>query len=204
MKPIILASTSPRRKAILRITGLRFRAVGSDVEEDMMLPLAPRELAKRLSRDKAEAVARRLPHHIVIGADTFVTLGNRVLGKPHTPIKARAMLRAISGQTVGIVTGFTIIHTESARMVSRAVTTSLRIKRLSEQEIRDYVRTKEPLDKAGAFAIQGIGATLIERINGDYFAALGLPLFALVKELKKFDDIDVLANYTKTTLSRKR
>lgn len=186
MRQIILASTSPRRKEILSKTGLKFTVVASDFEEDMTLELKPLALAKYLSRGKAEAVARKYTNHIVIAADTFVALGQELLGKPKTVPDAKCMLKKISGRSLSIITGYTIIDTATKKRLSRAVTTKALIKKLSAAEIERYVKTNEPLDKAGAFAIQGVGAVMIKKINGDFYGAVGLPLFDLAESLKKF------------------
>ena len=186
MKKISLASTSPRRQEILSNSGLKFTAVASNYKEDMNLKLTPLALAKFLSKNKALAIIGHYPNHIIIGADTFVVLNNKLLGKPHTANKAKKMLKMISGKSLSIITGFTIIDTPSNKSVSRAVETRVSIKKLTDKEITAYVKTREPLDKAGAFAIQGRGAMLIKKISGDYFNAVGLPLFGLLQELKKF------------------
>lgn len=186
MTNIILASTSPRRKELLAITGLKFQAVASDYEEDMTKKMKPLALARYLSFGKANALTDQLRKHIIIGADTFVALGDSLLGKPKTPKEARDMLRRISGKTVSIITGYTIIDTENKKKISRAVETKVMFKKMSEKEIAAYVKTKEPLDKAGAFAIQGMGAIFIKKIEGDYLGAVGLPLYSLVKDLEIF------------------
>lgn len=186
MIKIILASTSPRRKEIFAKTGLKFSVVPSHYKEDMNSKRKPGELAKFLSRGKAENVAKKFKNGIVIGADTFVALKNELLGKPKNRAEAVRMLKKVSGKPVSIITGYTIIDTASGKRESRAVETKLYIKKLSSQEIRNYIKTKEPLDKAGAFAIQGIGAVLIERIEGDFLGAMGLPLYDLSKSLIKF------------------
>jgi len=186
MKTIILASTSPRRKEILSKSGLKFRTVASDYEEDMNSKLKPLELAKHLSKGKAQAVVRQFRNHIIIGADTFIALGNDLLGKPHTNPQAKKMLMQISGKSLSVITGFTIIDTGSGKTISKAIETKVFIKKLTDKEINNYVKSKEPLDKAGAFAIQGLGAMIVRKIEGDYFNIMGLPLFDLVQTLKKF------------------
>jgi len=181
---VILASTSPRRKELMQILGIPFTAVESGYQEDMRLKKEPKALVQFLSYKKAEAVAEKNSDALVIAADTIVFLGRQVLGKPHASVAASRMLRQISGRKIGIVTGLTVMH--GKRHKNAAVTTTLNIKKLSPSEIRAYVATGEPLDKAGAFAIQGIGSVLIEKIQGDFFAAVGLPLFSLAKLLKEF------------------
>jgi septum formation protein len=186
MKKIILASTSPRRKEILSLIGVKFQVVASDYEEDMTLKMKPTELAKLLSKGKAQALAKKYFKHIIIGADTFVIHNNKLMGKPTSKSDAKRMLTKISGEKLVILTGFTIIDTESNKTISKSVKTNAYIKKLTPKEIDNYIKTKEPLDKAGAFAIQGIGSMIIRKIEGDFFSAVGLPLFSLAQELKKF------------------
>jgi septum formation protein len=191
MKKIVLASASPRRKEILEITGLKFSVCVSDYEEDLNLKLNPRELARFLSRKKAETVAHKYRDTIIIAADTFIVFKNKLLGKPRDDREAEKMLKMLNGKAHSVITGFTIIDTGSGKKLSRSVETKVYFKRLSLNEIRAYVRSKEPLDKAGAYAIQGIGAVFIEKIEGDYFNVVGLPLCALAEGLKRFG-VDVL------------
>jgi septum formation protein len=186
MKKLILASTSLGRKEILAKTGLRFGIIKSNYKEDMSRKVTPSRLAEFLSFKKAEAVVKNCPKSVIIGADTFIVLGNKLLGKPHTPKEAFKMLRKINGKTLEVITGFTIIDADSNKKISRSVSTKVFIKKLSKTEISNYVKTKEPLDKAGAFGIQGKGALLIKKIEGDYFNVIGLPLNALVEELRRF------------------
>lgn len=186
MRKIILASTSPRRKELLEKTGLKFEVVGNDYEEDMTLKLKPKELAKFLSMGKAKSVAAKYENAIIVAADTFIAYKDKVLGKPHTPEQARKTLKMLSGKAHSVITGFTVIDTVSGKKVSMAVETKVYFKRLSDTEINGYIKSKEPLDKAGAYAIQGLGAVLVEKIDGDFFNVMGLPINALVRELVKF------------------
>lgn len=186
MKEIILASASPRRKDILSITGLRFSICESDYKEDISLPLRPRALARFLSCKKAEAVAHKYKNAIIIAADTFIVFKDRLLGKPHTDKEAGKMLRLLNGKAHSVITGFTIMDTANAKTISRSVETKVYFRKLGMDEIRAYVRSKEPLDKAGAYAVQGLGAVFIERIDGDFFNVMGLPLCALTEGLKEF------------------
>lgn len=185
-RKIILASNSPRRKELLERLGLKFEIVASDYEEDMSLQMHPMELAKFLSHGKAEVVAEKYKNRIIIAADTFVALKYELLGKPHTEIEARKMLQKISGKIVSIVTGYTVIDSATNKKISKAVEAKVHIKKLTAEEIENYIKTKEPLDKAGAFAVQGIGSVIIKRIDGDFFGIVGLPLYDLAKSLKKF------------------
>jgi len=186
MKKIILASTSPRRKEIFQKTGLKFQVASSRYEEDMTARKNPKALAKFLSLGKAQSVVGRFKNAIIISADSFVVLNNKFLGKPKSKAEAAKMLRKVSGKTLLIITGYSIIDTSSGKKESKAVETKLYLKKLSEKTIQNYIKTGEPLDKAGAFAIQGIGATLIKRIEGDFLGAMGLPLYELSISLKKF------------------
>jgi septum formation protein len=186
MKKIILASASQRRKDILKKTGLNFSVCTSDYKEDINLPLKPRALAKFLSRKKAEAVAHKYKNAIIIAADTFIVFKNRLLGKPHTDKEAEKMLNMLNGKTHSVITGFTIMDTAGKKILSRSVETKVYFKKLGGKEINAYVRTKEPLDKAGAYAIQGLGAVFIKKIDGDFLNVVGLPLRALTQTLKKF------------------
>jgi len=186
-RKIILASTSPRRKELLEKTGLEFKVVSSDYEEDMTLKMRPRALAKFLSCGKAEAVAKKYKNHIIIAADTFVALDERLLGKPRDEKEAENMLEDISGKAVSLITGYTVIDTANNKKISKISEAKVFIKKLSKEEIQNYIKTKEPLDKAGAFAVQGIGAVIVRKIEGDFFGIMGLPLYDLAQTLKKFD-----------------
>ncbi|MEC4684321.1 MAG: Maf family protein [Nitrospirota bacterium] len=187
MRKIILASASPRRREILGITGLKFAVSEGDYEEDLDLSLRPRELARFLSRKKAESVAHRYKNAIIIAADTFIVFRDRFLGKPHTAKEAEKMLGALSGKAHSVITGFTIMDTgDGGKRLSKSVETKVYFKKLDRKEIIAYVRSKEPLDKAGAYAIQGLGAVFVRKIDGDFFNVMGLPLYALTESLKKF------------------
>ena len=186
MKKIILASASPRRREILKLTGLKFSVCAGSYEEDLDLPLRPRELARHLSSKKAEAVAKKYRNAIVIAADTFIVFKDRLLGKPRNEKDAEKMLTMLNGKSHSVITGFTIIDTGDNKTLSRSVSTMVYFKKLSREDIRAYVRTKEPLDKAGAYAVQGLGAVFVEKINGDFFNVMGLPLCVLSESLKKF------------------
>ena len=186
MRKIILASASPRRKEILKKTGLNFSVCDSDYKEDINLPLKPRALAKFLSRKKAEAVAHKYKNAIIIAADTFIVFKNRLLGKPHTDKEAEKMLNMLNGKAHSVITGFTIMDTAGGKILSRSVLTRVYFKKLGRTEINAYIKSKEPLDKAGAYAIQGLGSIFIKRIDGDFLNVAGLPLRALTQNLKKF------------------
>jgi septum formation protein len=189
---IILASASPRRKDLLALAGLNFRTDASDYEEDLGLRLPPRDLARHLSREKARAVSKKYHDALVIAADTFIVFGNRLLGKPRTDKEAARMLAMLSGKPHAVITGYTVLDTKTEKSISRSVETKVWFRKLSPAGIRAYVKTKEPLDKAGAYAIQGLGSLMVKKIEGDYFNVIGLPLASLADTLKKFG-ISVLA-----------
>jgi septum formation protein len=191
MKQIVLASASPRRRELLEKLGLSFKVEPSNFAENLSTGMEPNALAREISLGKADSVAGKYSDAIIIGADTFIILGNRIMGKPDTADEAREMLQDISGRSHSVITGFTIIDTASGKIVSQSVETKVYIKQLTPEEIDAYIKTGEPLDKAGAYAIQGLGALLVERIEGDYCNVIGLPLFALMKALKEFG-IDIL------------
>ena len=182
---IILASQSPRRRELLGQVGLTFEIVSPEVDEAQYGGLPPRELVQTLSRAKALDAARRVPAgSLVLGADTVVVLDEQALGKPDGPEGARAMLTALSGRTHEVWTGFTLcrdgaVHTE-------AVATEVTFRALAPEEIDRYVATGEPLDKAGAYGIQGRGALLVAQIRGDYSNVVGLPLCAVGQALRRF------------------
>jgi len=189
-KKIILASGSPRRKELLEKAGISFEVLVSEYEEDMTLPLSPGELVKYLSRGKAETVAKKHTGAIIISADTIVVYRDTVLGKPHTENRAREMLRLLSGKQHSVFTGFTIILKDEEKIISRAVESKVFFKTLSEEEINEYILTGEPLEKAGAYAVQMLGQKFIQKIEGDIPNIIGLPITEILKELQEnFDFI---------------
>ncbi len=186
MKPIILASKSPRRKDLLEQIGISFEIDPSDYQEEKDLNLKPHEFAKYLSLQKAKNVAIRHKDSIIIAADTFVVFEGKILGKPSSEETARKMLTKMSGKPHSVITGFTIIDTKTNKIVSKSIETKIYFKNLSPEEINSYIASGEPMDKAGSYAIQGLGGILIEKIEGDHYNVVGLPLTALVEELKNF------------------
>jgi septum formation protein len=185
-RQIILASSSPRRKELLEKIGLSFKVDAGTFDEGTCSGLDSHTLAQKISLGKALSVAGKYMNAIIIGADTFVIVGNVMMGKPDDEDEACAMLKAISGRSHNVITGFAIIDTASGKTVSRVVETKVYIRRLTVEEIDAYIRTGEPLGKAGAYAIQGLGALFVERIEGDYYNVVGLPLCALMNTLKEF------------------
>ena len=168
------------------MTGLKFSVDAGDYEEDMDLPLKPRQLARFLSSEKARAIAVKHTDALVIAADTFIVFKDHLLGKPHTREEARRMLLLLNGRAHSVITGFTIIDTRSKKKLSRSVETRVFFRKLTDKEISSYISTEEPLDKAGAYAIQETGAVIVRKIEGDYFNVMGLPLSSLTEALKKF------------------
>ncbi len=187
MRKIILASLSPRRRESLKKLRLPFTTEGSGHEENLKLKLKPHDLAKHLALRKAEAVAKRHRDAVIIGADTIIILKGRVLGKPKSAADARKMLARLSGKVHTVITGFAIIDTKIGKKVSKAAETQVYFRKLTGREIAEYVRTGEPLDMAGSYAIQGLGAVFIKKIEGDYYTVVGLPLAALSEILSRFD-----------------
>jgi septum formation protein len=185
-RKIILASASPRRKELLEKIGLKFTVDPSDFREDLRSDLKPEGLAKYLSIGKASSIALKYPDAIVIAADTIGVLRGKIIGKPHTEEQARHMLLTLSGKSHRVITGFTIIDSASQKSITRIVETRVYIKQMSLMEIFHYVQTGEPLDKAGAYAIQGLGSVIVKKIVGDYYNVMGLPLNSLVESLKEF------------------
>jgi septum formation protein len=186
MQKLILASSSPRRKALLEQVGLEFVVDPSRYKEDMSLTVEPKTLARILARGKAFDVAQRHKEGLVIGADTFLAFEGAVIGKPKSERDAVLMLERLAGRTHSVVSGVAVIDAATEREEIRAVETLVTFRDLSQEEIDEYVATGEPLDKAGAYGIQGRGATLIERIEGDYFNVVGLPLATLIEMLRLF------------------
>jgi len=186
MQKIILASQSPRRRDLLKQIGLEFEIDPSNYEEDMTLDMEPRKLAEYLSLGKTKDVAQRHKDSIIISADTIIAVDNEVFGKPKTPEKAKYMLQKLSGRAHSVITGFTIINTEINKQISKSVETKVYFKNISEEEMDAYIATGEPLDKGGGYAIQGMAALFVEKIEGDYFNIVGLPIIALTDELKNF------------------
>ncbi len=183
---IVLASASPRRKELLEQIGLQFTVDPSDYPEDAFFEMKPAERARQVSLEKARSVATRHKDALVIAADSLIVLKDQVLGKPHDASEAKRMLKSLSGRAHTGITGFTVLDSKSGKSESRSVKTKVFMRKLSDKEIDAYVASGEPLDKAGAYGIQGVGAVLIDRIEGDYYNVVGLPLASLAEVLKKF------------------
>jgi septum formation protein len=189
-REIILASASPRRAALLRQVGLPFRILPSRLNEEGGAAEIGRESpeahAGRLARAKAEDVAARVGRGLVIGADTLVVSEGIILGKPRDAAEARDMLLRLASRTHQVITGIAVVEAETGRAEVEAAATAVTLRDFAAAEAAAYVATGEPLDKAGAYAIQGRGALLVERIEGDYSNVVGLPLPTLAKLLRGF------------------
>lgn len=183
MKKIILASASPRRKELLETAGIEFEICVTDVDESVPEGTAPADAAKMTAAKKALATAQSHKDDIVIGADTIVVAGGKILGKPKNRADAAAMLAMLSGAEHEVITGVCIACGESVN--SFAQVSKVRFYELTADEIEAYVATGECDDKAGAYGIQGKGCTLVEKIEGDYFNIVGLPVARVVREINK-------------------
>ena len=188
---IVLASQSPRRRELLGKMGLEFTTKAPEIDETALSGLPARQLVEALSREKALWAARQEdPEAIVIGSDTVVVRDGEILGKPASPAQAEEMLASLSGRSHEVCTGITVC--QGGRVVSQVEVTQVTFRHLTPQEIARYVRTGEPMDKAGAYGIQGLGALLVEGIQGDYSAVVGLPVCRLGRILLDFG-VDCLA-----------
>ena len=179
-RKVVLASASPRRRDLLDLIGIKHDVRPADINETMRSGERAADYAERLAREKAEAIAGD-GAEIVIGADTVVVIDGRMLGKPVNEQQAAAMLESLGGRTHTVVTAVAIVV--DGRTSSGVEEVSVTFRPLTLDEITSYVATGEPMDKAGAYGIQGYGATIVERIEGDYFAVMGLPLVRLVRLL---------------------
>ncbi len=181
---VILASGSPRRKQLLEMLGLQFEVWPAQGEEFLPDGIGPEEAVKKLSRQKAASVAKDCaPGDVVIGADTIVWHDGRILGKPRDEQDAARMLSSLSGKVHTVYTGVTVIRDDA--VLSAAEETKVCFRRLSGPEIDAYIKTGEPMDKAGAYGAQGYAALFVEGIEGDFFNVMGLPVCRLGKLLKE-------------------
>lgn len=185
MKKIILASASPRRRELMKLLGVPFDVVVSDFDESLVTLKDPREFAEELSRKKAEIVAQKFENAVIIGADTVVALGSQILGKPKDEKDAERLLNLLSGTEHSIITGYTVMDVSSGSIATRSVVSKVKLKELTRGEVKAYIVTGEPMDKAGAYAVQEKGGLFVERIDGDFFNIVGLPLKNIREELKK-------------------
>ncbi len=185
--PLILASASPRRRDLLKTLGLPFEIITSNVPEDLPPGVSPEEAVRWLARLKAEVVAETLPAGIVIGSDTEVVLDGLLLGKPADQADACRMLRLLRGRPHRVISGIAVFDAAAQRSGATShVTTTVHMRDYTDTEIEAYVATGEPMDKAGAYAIQGQGGALVERIEGCYTNVVGFPLCEVAALLEGF------------------
>lgn len=180
---VVLASGSPRRRQLLDLVGIRHEVQPSDTDETLLSGEIAEAYAERLARAKAASVAEKNPDAVVIGADTIVVIDGIVLGKPQDVGDAERMLGMLSGRSHTVMTAVAVSHL--GRIASSVEMVDVTFLPIDEEEIRAYVATGEPMDKAGAYGIQGYGATVVRRIDGDYFAVMGLSLVRLVALLRE-------------------
>lgn len=186
-KKIVLASTSPQRIMLLKKAGIKFEVIQSNYEEDLTIHKNPHQLTQYLSCEKAKSVAKNINNSVIIAADTIVSLNNILIGKPKDKKEAKKTLQLLSGKVHLVITGFTIFDTDTKKTITQSVETKVYFKALSEKQIDDYIATEEPLNKAGAYGIQGLGKKLIEKIEGDFDNVVGLPLTQLLNNLKLYN-----------------
>jgi septum formation protein len=184
---LVLASASPRRQELLRNAGIPFVVEPTNIPEAAHKGELPRDFAERMAWEKAEAVFRTRPNDFVLGADTIVVLENIILGKPRDAADGARMLRLLSGRTHEVITGVCLMGPDlrTGFQDTRSETTSVTISELSDEDIHAYVATGEPLDKAGAYGIQGMASRWIPHIEGDYFNVVGLPVALALRMLQE-------------------
>ena len=180
---LVLASASPRRQELLRNAGIAFEVQPAHIAEDPLSGESAKDCAERLAREKAQAIAHLRPNDAVLGADTIVVIDGQILGKPADAAGAARMLRLLSGRTHQVITGVCLVVGGQCSVASE--TTSVTMSEISEKEIAGYVAHGEPMDKAGAYAIQGIASRWIPRIEGDYSNVVGLPVALVWRMLKQ-------------------
>ncbi|HMI48015.1 MAG TPA: Maf family protein [Gemmatimonadaceae bacterium] len=179
---VVLASASPRRRDLLNLIGISHEVRPANIDETMRPREVPRRHAERLAREKASVIAKRDSDVITIAADTVVVINRKVLGKPADEADAARMLKMLSGREHTVITAVAVARGKKLRSAIEEV--RVKFRRLRDDEIAAYIATGEPMDKAGAYGIQGFGATIVERVEGDYFAVMGLPLVRLVGLLR--------------------
>jgi septum formation protein len=177
---VVLASQSPRRRELLRLVGIMHEVQPADIDESLIDGESPRTYAERLARTKAKTIERR--DAVTIGSDTIVVVDGDVLGKPANEADAARMLRRLSGRAHIVITA--VAAEWNGKLVSDVEEVGVTFRSLTDAEIEAYIATGEPMDKAGAYGIQGYGATIVERVDGDFFAVMGLPINRLVRLLE--------------------
>ncbi len=192
MRDFVLASASPRRKEIFKQIGIDIKVVESSIKEHFRIDDVPEQITMSLAFQKAIDVSKRVNDAIIIAADTVVVKGNEIIGKPKDKLDARMTLRSLSGKKHDVITGFALVDTNSLIKIVDFELTEVYFKDLDSSEIEAYLEAYEYVDKAGAYAIQGKGSLLVEKINGCYFNVVGLPISKINDSLKKYFDISLL------------
>ncbi len=187
MKKVILASNSPRRHELMKLLGVPFEIVASDFDESSIKTKDPKKLVERLSYEKARVVAKRFKNAIVIGGDTVVVLGKKIIGKPKDKRDAEKTLKLLSGTKHTIITGLTVIDVHSGRKITKSAELVVKMKKLTNKEIEAYVKTGEPMGHAGSYAVNERGGIFVKEVSGDFFSAIGLPLRDLREAMIKFE-----------------
>lgn len=184
---LILASKSPRRKDLLKQVGISFMLCEADFLEEVKEGERAEKAALRFSQTKAEIVANKFPQKTVLAADTLGDFEGKILQKPKDLEEAFLMLKAMAGKTHKIFTAFTILNKALNKEISQISEAEVLMRPFDEKKIKDYLKTKESLDKAGAYAIQGFGASLVKELRGDFYTVVGLPLFEVITALEEFN-----------------
>ena len=182
--PLVLASQSPRRAELIGRLGLRFEVAPADIDESYLPHENPPAHAERLAREKAETIAAARPDALVVGSDTIVVIDGEVLGKPRDGRHAVEMLMRLSGREHEVCTGIAVA--QGGRVESGLERVRVRFRELDARACEEYVATGEPMDKAGAYGIQGFGSAIVECIDGDYFAVMGLPVVRMLLLIERF------------------
>lgn len=190
LEPIILASSSPRRRELLHEANIKFEVMSPTVDESILDGENPMSMVLRLSVEKGDEVAKKFPSRFILAADTTVVLDGEIIGKPESPVDALKTLLKMQGREHEVVGGISIINKSKNILWSEAFSSLVTMKSLSKETLERYVATKEPLDKAGSYAIQGIGAQFITSIKGSYSNVVGLNVAAVIEKLKDFQVIN--------------
>jgi septum formation protein len=191
---LILASKSPRRYELLKQVGLDFDVIPSGIEEDYIKGESPRKHVLRLAEAKALDVGNQHPDRWVVAADTIVYVDHSILGKPKSREEAKKMLRRLSGKEHRVLTGFSVHHREKGKGDREAVQTTVKVRKLTQAEMEWYVETGEPFDKAGGYAVQGVGSFMIDSIKGSYTNVVGLPICELIQMLSRLGAVKISSN----------
>lgn len=185
--PLILASSSPRRKILLKQIGLKFKVIPSHIAEVTAPTQTPSENAKRIALEKAIKIAEQIKEGIIIGADTIVVLDRKIMNKPKSKEDAKQMLKTLSGREHSVYTGVSLVNASNRKHIEFVEETKVRFRKLEEEEIKEYIESGSPMDKAGAYGIQDdFGAVFVEKINGCFYNVVGFPLARFYTTYKKF------------------